>query len=151
VLLEIGTATVSAVLSLDERLSQTGNSSLPELCHQSVHCRLTLYFLIRLPTAKCFMKSSKRFRYDVMFENELLRHRVIMLFRFETREACEKNCPVRKENHASEQSVETCDEHAAPSVCNTGCRLTKDSNNCPKCHCANQSKYSQPLKKFSIN
>jgi hypothetical protein len=78
-------------------------------------------------------------------------HYVVILFRFETRDACEKNCPVRKENHTSEQIVKTCDEDAVPPACNRGCKLTKDSNNCPKCNCANQSKYSQPLKTFSIN
>jgi hypothetical protein len=44
---EIGTAVISAVLSLDEHLSQTNTSCVPKFCYQSVHC-LTRYFLVRI-------------------------------------------------------------------------------------------------------
>jgi hypothetical protein len=36
-LLEIGTAVISAVLSLDEHLSQTNTSCVPKFCYQSVY------------------------------------------------------------------------------------------------------------------
>jgi hypothetical protein len=37
-LIEIGTAVISAVLSLDEHLSQTNTSCVPKFCYQSVYC-----------------------------------------------------------------------------------------------------------------
>jgi hypothetical protein len=42
----------------------------PKCCYQSVYCCLIRYFLVRIRIAKCFTNSSKRFRYEVMFENE---------------------------------------------------------------------------------
>jgi hypothetical protein len=36
----------------------------------SVCCCLTRYFLVRISIGKCFTNSSKRFRCEVMFENE---------------------------------------------------------------------------------
>jgi hypothetical protein len=65
-LLEIGTA----VISLDEHLSQTDTSCVPKFCFQSVYCCLVRYCLVRIRIAKCFTNSSKRFRCEVMFENE---------------------------------------------------------------------------------
>jgi hypothetical protein len=60
-LLEIGTAVISAGLSLDEHLSQTNTSYVPKFCYQSVYCCLIRYFLVRIRIAKCFTNSSKRF------------------------------------------------------------------------------------------
>jgi hypothetical protein len=45
-------------------------SCVPKFCYQSVHCCLIRYFLVRIRTAKCFTNNSKRFRCEVMFENE---------------------------------------------------------------------------------
>jgi hypothetical protein len=59
-LLEIGTAVISAVLSLDEHLSQTNNSCAPKFCYQSVYFCLIRYFLVRIRIVKCFTNSSKR-------------------------------------------------------------------------------------------
>ncbi|XP_069685763.1 BPTI/Kunitz domain-containing protein-like [Periplaneta americana] len=56
--------------------------------------------------------------------------------RFETREACERQCPVRKGDKHSEQLTKRCNRDVVPPVCNRGCRLTKDSNNCPRCDCS---------------
>jgi hypothetical protein len=69
-LLEIGTAVISAVLSLDEHLSQTNTSWVTKFCYQLVNCRLIQYFLLRISIAKCFTNSNQRFRYEIMFENE---------------------------------------------------------------------------------
>jgi hypothetical protein len=69
-LLEIGTAVILSVSSLDEHLSQTNTSCLPRFCYQSVHWRITRYFLVRIRIAKSFTNSSKRFRCKVMFDNE---------------------------------------------------------------------------------
>jgi hypothetical protein len=69
-LLEIGTAVISAVLSLDEHLSQTNTSCVPKFCYQSVYCCFIRHFLVRIRIAKCFTNSSKRFRCEVMLENE---------------------------------------------------------------------------------
>jgi hypothetical protein len=69
-LLEIGTAVISAVLSLDEHLSQTNTSCVPKFRYQSVYCCLIRYFLVRIRNAKCFTNISKQFRCEVMFENE---------------------------------------------------------------------------------
>jgi hypothetical protein len=69
-LLEIGSAVISAVVSLDEHLSQTDTSCVPKCCYQSMYCCLIRYFLTRKHIAKCFTNSSKRFRYEVMFVNE---------------------------------------------------------------------------------
>jgi hypothetical protein len=60
-LLEIGTTVISAVLSLDEHLSQTNTSCVPKFCYQSVYC-LIRYFLVRIRIAKCSTNSSKLFR-----------------------------------------------------------------------------------------
>jgi hypothetical protein len=68
-LLEISTALNSAVLSFDGHLSQTNTSCVPKFCYQSVYC-LIRYILVRISIAKCFTNSSKRFRCEVMFENE---------------------------------------------------------------------------------
>jgi hypothetical protein len=68
-LLEIGTAVVSAVSSLDEHLSETNISCVPKFWNQSVYC-LIRYFLVRIRIAKCFTNRSKRFRCEVIFENE---------------------------------------------------------------------------------
>jgi hypothetical protein len=62
-LFEIGTAVISDVLSLDEHLSQTNTSCVPKFC-------LIRYFLVRISFAKYFTNSNKRFRYEVMLENE---------------------------------------------------------------------------------
>jgi hypothetical protein len=66
VLLEVGTA----VFSLDEHLSQTNTSCFPKFYYQSVYYCLIRYLFARIRIAKCFMNSSKRFRCEVMFENE---------------------------------------------------------------------------------
>jgi hypothetical protein len=58
-LLEIGTAVISAVLSLDEHLSQTDTSCVPKLCYQSVYCCLIRYFIVQMRIAECFTNSSK--------------------------------------------------------------------------------------------
>jgi hypothetical protein len=63
-------AVISAVLSLDEHLSQTNTSCVPKCCYQSVYCCLIRYFFVRMRIAKCFTNSSKRFRCEVMFDNE---------------------------------------------------------------------------------
>jgi hypothetical protein len=47
-LLEIGTAVISAFLSLDEHLSQTNTSCVPKFCYQSVYCFPIRYFLVRI-------------------------------------------------------------------------------------------------------
>jgi hypothetical protein len=39
-LLEVGAAVISAVLSLDEHLSQTNTSFVPKFCYQPVYCCL---------------------------------------------------------------------------------------------------------------
>jgi hypothetical protein len=46
-LLEIGTAMISAVLSLDEHLSQINTSCVPKVYYQSVYCCLISYLLVR--------------------------------------------------------------------------------------------------------
>jgi hypothetical protein len=69
-LLEIGTAVISAVLSLDEHLSQINTSCVPKCCYQSMYCCLIRYFLVRIRIAKCFTNSSKLFQCEVLFENE---------------------------------------------------------------------------------
>jgi hypothetical protein len=69
-MLEIRTAVISAVLSLDEHLSQTNTSCVPEFCYQPVYCCLIRYFLVRTRIAKCFTISSRRCRCELMFENE---------------------------------------------------------------------------------
>jgi hypothetical protein len=61
-LLEIGTAVISAVLSLDDHLSQTNTSSVPKFCYQSAYYSIIGHFLTRIRIAKCFTNSSKRFR-----------------------------------------------------------------------------------------
>jgi hypothetical protein len=68
-LLEIGTAVISDALSPDEHLSQT-NISCVLKCYQSVYCCLIRCLFVTIRTAKCFANSSKRFRCEVMFENE---------------------------------------------------------------------------------
>jgi hypothetical protein len=50
-LLEIGTAVILAVFSLDEPLLKTDTSSVPKCCYQSVYCCLTRYFLSGLLNA----------------------------------------------------------------------------------------------------
>jgi hypothetical protein len=69
-LLETGTAVISAVLSLDEHLSQTNTACVQKCCYQSVYCCHIRNFLVRTRIAKCFTNSSKRFRCEVTFENE---------------------------------------------------------------------------------
>jgi hypothetical protein len=69
-LLEICTAVISALLPFHEHLSQTNTSCVPKCCYQSVCCCLIRYFRVRIRTAKRFTNSSKRFRCEVMFENE---------------------------------------------------------------------------------
>jgi hypothetical protein len=70
--------------------------------------------------------------------------------RFETRASCEKNCPVRKEKRSGEQVAKRCNREVVPSACGKGCRLTKDSDNCPKCDCSSHSKYNAAnLRKYS--
>jgi hypothetical protein len=64
------TAVISALLSLDEHLSQTNTSCIPTFCFQSVYCRFIWYVLVMIRIAECFTNSSKRFRCEVMFENE---------------------------------------------------------------------------------
>jgi hypothetical protein len=46
---EIGTAVISAALSLDELLSQITTSRVPKFCYQSVYCCIR-YFLVRIRT-----------------------------------------------------------------------------------------------------
>jgi hypothetical protein len=58
ILHEIATAVISAVLSLDEKLSQTHNSCVPKCCCRSVCC-LIRFFLVGVRIAKCFTGSSK--------------------------------------------------------------------------------------------
>jgi hypothetical protein len=69
-LLDIGTAVISAVLSLDEHSSQRNTSCVPKFCYLPVYYHLIPYFLVRIRIAKCFNNSSKRFRCEVMFEDE---------------------------------------------------------------------------------
>jgi hypothetical protein len=45
-------------------------SCVPKFSYQSVYCCLIRYFLVRIRIAKCFMNRSKRFRREIMFENE---------------------------------------------------------------------------------
>jgi hypothetical protein len=61
---------ISAVLSLDEHLSQTNTSCIPKFSYQSVYCCIIRYCLVRIRIAKCFTNSSKRYRSKGMFENE---------------------------------------------------------------------------------
>jgi hypothetical protein len=65
-LLEIGTAVISAVLPLDEHLSETNTSCAPKFRYQSVYF-LIGYFLVRIRAAKRFTNSRNRFRCEVMF------------------------------------------------------------------------------------
>jgi hypothetical protein len=52
------------------RVSETFHTScVPKFCYQSVYCCLIWYFLVRISIAKYFTNSSKRFWYEVMFEN----------------------------------------------------------------------------------
>jgi hypothetical protein len=70
---EICTAVISPVLSLDEHWSQTNSSCVPKFCYHSVYCCIIRYFLARISTAKRFTNNNnnnKRFWCDVMFENE---------------------------------------------------------------------------------
>jgi hypothetical protein len=66
---QIGTAVVSAVMSLYEHLSQAYTFCVPKFCYQSVHC-LIWYFFMRTLISKCFINSRKLFRCKVMFKNE---------------------------------------------------------------------------------
>jgi hypothetical protein len=68
--LEISTTVITAVLSLDEHLSQSNISCVPKCCYQSVYCCIIRHFLVRTRIAKCFTNSSKQFRCEVIFENE---------------------------------------------------------------------------------
>jgi hypothetical protein len=70
VLLDIGTAVISAVPLLDEHLSQTNTvcRNLTSL----VHCCLIRYFLTRISTDRCFMNSSKGLKYQLLFKNKHL-------------------------------------------------------------------------------
>jgi hypothetical protein len=61
---------ISDVLSLDEHLSQTNTSCILQFCYQIVYRCLIRYFLVRIGTAKCFTKISKRFRCEVMSMSE---------------------------------------------------------------------------------
>jgi hypothetical protein len=45
-------------------------SRAPKFYYQPVYCCLIRHFLARIRIAKCFTKSSRRFRCEVMFENE---------------------------------------------------------------------------------
>jgi hypothetical protein len=54
-LLEIGMAVMSAVLLLNELLSETHASCVPKFYYQSAYCCLILYILVRIHIAKCFM------------------------------------------------------------------------------------------------
>jgi hypothetical protein len=58
-LLENGTAVISAVLSLVERLSRADISYAPKCPYSSVYCGRISYFLVRIRIAKCPTKSSK--------------------------------------------------------------------------------------------
>jgi hypothetical protein len=49
------------------KFSDLGHAPYSELCYKFVYCCNIRYFLI---IAKCFTKSSKRFRWKAMFENE---------------------------------------------------------------------------------
>jgi hypothetical protein len=69
-LLEIGTAVISAVLSLNEHLSHTNTTCVLKLFYQLLYCCFIQYFPVRICIAKCFMNSSKQFSCKVMFENE---------------------------------------------------------------------------------
>jgi hypothetical protein len=60
-LLEIGTAVISAIFSLDEHLLQTNTSCVPKYCYQSLFCCLIRYFLVRTSIAKCFTTPSNDF------------------------------------------------------------------------------------------
>jgi hypothetical protein len=64
-LLEIGTDVILVALSLDDHLLQTNTPS-----RHFVYCCLTRNFLVRTHIAKCFTNSSRRFRCEIMFENE---------------------------------------------------------------------------------
>jgi hypothetical protein len=69
-LLEICTAVIWDILSLDEHLSQTNTFCASKFCYQSLYCFLVLYFIVRMSIAKCFTNGDKRCRCEVMFENE---------------------------------------------------------------------------------
>jgi hypothetical protein len=69
-LLEIGTAAITAVLSLHEHLSKANTSCDQNFCYQSAHYRVIRHFLVKIRIAKCFMSRSKRFRCEVIFETE---------------------------------------------------------------------------------
>jgi hypothetical protein len=69
-LLEINTALNSAVLSLDEHLSQTNASRVPKFCYQSVYyCCLFRLLVVRKSTVNCSTNCSKRFRFEEMFQS----------------------------------------------------------------------------------
>jgi hypothetical protein len=71
-MLEIGTAVISAVLSLDEQLSQTNSFPFSKiLLPIGVLLSYSVpYFLVRVRIAKCFTNSNKRFQYKVIYGNK---------------------------------------------------------------------------------
>jgi hypothetical protein len=76
-LLEIDTAVISAVLSLDEHLSQTNTSCVPKLCYQSVYCCLIRYFLFRMRhehQQTVSMRSNVREWIHILLVNTVLRN-----------------------------------------------------------------------------
>jgi hypothetical protein len=62
-------AVISAVLSLDEHLSQINTSCVLTCCYQLVYCCLIQYFPVRTCIAKCFTNSSRWLWRKLMFEN----------------------------------------------------------------------------------
>jgi hypothetical protein len=66
---EIGTIAISDVLWIDEHLSQTNTYCVPKCCCQSVYCYHIQYFVVRILILKYFTNSRKRFRCEVIFDN----------------------------------------------------------------------------------
>jgi hypothetical protein len=56
-LLEIGTAVISAVLSLDEHLSKIYTFCFPEVCYHLVHCCLIRYGLSRNAVLNAYLRA----------------------------------------------------------------------------------------------
>jgi hypothetical protein len=69
-LLVIGAAVTSAVLSLDERLSQTNTSCVLKFRHHSLYCCFIRYVLLGIRISKCLTNSNGSFQCEVIFENK---------------------------------------------------------------------------------
>ncbi|KAJ9575684.1 hypothetical protein L9F63_007443 [Diploptera punctata] len=65
--------------------------------------------------------------------------------RFETLEECKKLCSIKRKEDLTVTGNRKCNQDASPPVCNKGCSIVLDNNNCPKCQC-HKGKHHYPKK-----